>query len=221
MSEQISVSDNVREGRPGRGNTKRHLLVVQVALLACLLVGALAAGAAGAFSIGAYSLLYTPPLINLSLTLILLFAGVRAIGGGTASRGVAVLATLAWASAVAVVLVRLAAAAVIPLDERNIQTWHLWPLFTLMGVLALSAPLLLAALVVRIRKRLLVSDRRAWPSSFAARLVFLAAIAALTAVAFGPRVHQFVAVDACLDAGGTYGAAAEECIFTTSSSDAR
>lgn len=207
-------------GGNGRGwlqhSGSRRFRLIQLALLACLAVGGLAAGFAGVFSAGGYNLLDSTPVIALGVVLALLFAGVRLLSSGSTVRGVTVLATLSWVAAVAVVLVRLAAAGVVPLDERDIQTWHLWPLFTLMGVVGVSTPLLMAALLLRLSSLLRhqkIGTRR-W--SFPAKLLLVATIAIAAAVALGPRVHQFIAVDACLDAGGAYDAIAGKCAFTES-----
>ena len=189
-------------------------------LLASLALGAVAAGATGLFSVAGYNLLSGSPVRVLSVVLILLFVTARMMSSATATRGAAVLATLSWAAAVAVVLVRLAAAAVIPPDERDVDTWHLWPLFTMMGIGVVSGPLLVAALLVRISPRVWRRGIRILPSRLPAKLLFALTIAAAAAVALGPRVHQWVSVDACLDAGGAYDAVYDKCLFSESSGQA-
>jgi hypothetical protein len=192
----------------------RSLRIVQIVLLACLVAGMLAAGAADIFGVNGRYVFPTQPVVLSALILGLLFVAVRALSQPRASFVASLLATLSWAAAVGVVLTRLTLAAATPSQMRTIDTWHLWPLFTLLWLLVASGPLLTAAVLIAwFTRRRQAADHNATASktSLATYLIVALVLSGALAVALGPRVQEWIAVDACLDAGGRFDYAVKVC----------
>ena len=119
--------------------------LVSFTLLATVLS---ALAASGSPVVGREELRLAP--LYVGIPILIIGAAVELLRRLSSSRIAGRLATLARAVASGITVFRLALGYFTPPAGRNIETRHLWPLFTALQIVALAGPILLAAITVAI-----------------------------------------------------------------------